>query len=56
MGPHPLLNRVLLVLIAPIREISNFAGMSVTKELIKGILRGHLKFIGLMHLVNYAVI
>ena len=38
------------------REISNFAGMSLTHGLTKGILRGPLKFIGLIPLVNYAVI
>ena len=38
------------------REISNFAGMSLTKELIKEIPRGSLKFVGLIPLLNYAVI
>ena len=38
------------------REISNFAGMGLAKELIKGILRGPLKFIGLMPLLNHTVI
>ena len=38
------------------REITNFAGMSLTKELTKGILRGALKFIGLIPLLNYTVI
>ena len=38
------------------REIPNFAGMSPTKKLIEGILRGPLKFIGLSPLLNYAVI
>ena len=40
----------------PEREISNFAGMSLTKELPEGILRGPLKFTGLIPLLNYTVI
>ena len=35
------------------RESKNFAGASLTKELTKGILRGVLKFLGLIHLVKY---
>ena len=38
------------------REVSNFAGMSLTKELIKGILMAPLKFHGLMPLLNYTLI
>ena len=38
------------------REIKNFAGMSLTQELAKWILRGPLKFIGLIPLLNYNVI
>ena len=34
------------------REISNFAGMCLTKELTKEILRGSLKLIGLIPLLN----
>ena len=40
-------------------ETSNFAGMSLKKALIKGILRGVLKvlkFLGLITLLNYTVI
>ena len=37
----------------PKREISNFAGMSLEKELTKGILRGPLKFLGLIQLRCY---
>ena len=38
------------------REIWNFAGMILTKELTKGILTGPLKCIGLIPLLNRAVI
>ena len=38
------------------REIPNFAGMSITKELTKVILRGPLNSIGLIPLLNYTVI
>ena len=37
------------------REIKNFAGMSLTKELTKGVRRGPLKLFGLIPL-NYTVI
>ena len=38
------------------REIPNFAGMSLTYELSKGILRGPVKFLWLISLLNYTVI
>ena len=38
------------------REIPNVAGMSLTNELIKGIIRGPLKFIGLIPLLSCDVI
>ena len=34
------------------REIANFAGMRLTKELIKGISMGSLKFGGLIHSIK----
>ena len=37
-------------------EIANFAGTGLTKALIKGILRGPVKFLVLIHLLNYTVI
>ena len=40
----------------PKREIPNFAGMSVTKELAEAILSGPLKLIGLIPLLNYTII
>ena len=40
----------------PKRGISNFAGMSSTKELTQGISRGALKFLALIHILNYDVI
>ena len=38
------------------REIASFAGMSLTKGLIKGIPSSPLKFVGLNPLLNYTVI
>ena len=38
------------------RDISNFDGMILTKELTKSILRDPFKLIGLIALLNYTVI
>ena len=51
-----LLSRFLSGRLIPKRAMPNFAGMGLTKELSKVILRGPLKFIGLISLLNYTVI
>ena len=52
----PLLNRALFCWIIPKREIPNFTGTIITKELPKGILTASLKYIGVIPLLNYTVI